>query len=102
MRKPRFRLNLAVEWRLAGGLTRYRTTSRDVSESGVLLSTLTRPPLGATVVVRLGRRAISLGGTVARGDDGGVAIRFADPLDAARRRLRRYLRTADGRIALSK
>ncbi len=66
-----------------------------------MLETLTRPPIGAKVVLRLGVRSIPLAGTVARGDDGGVAIRFADPLDAARRRLRRYLRTADGRIALS-
>jgi PilZ domain len=101
MRKPRFRLNLAVEWRLAGSVTRYRTTTRDVSESGVLMETLTRPPIGATVVLRLGARCIPLAGTVARGDHAGVAVRFADPLDAARKRLRRYLRTLDGRIALS-
>jgi PilZ domain-containing protein len=90
-----------VEWRLEGSLTRYRTTTRDISESGVLLDTLAPPAVGAPVALRLGARAIRLMGTVARGNSGSIAIRLTDPMDATRRRLRRYLRTAEGRRALA-
>lgn len=101
MRKPRFPIVARVEWRLEGSLTRYRTVTRDISETGVLLDTLAPPAVGAPVELRLGTRRIPLTGTVARGRAGSIAIRLTDPMDAMRRRLRRYLRTPEGRSALA-
>jgi hypothetical protein len=101
MRKPRFPIVARVEWRLEGSVIRYRTTTRDISETGVLLDTVTPPAVGAPIELRVGTRCIRLSGTVARAAKGYVAIRLTDPMDATRRRLRRYLRTAEGRTALA-
>ncbi len=101
MRKPRFPLAARVDWCIEGSATRYRSTTRDVSESGMLIDTLAAAPIGAAVELVLGRRSIPLVGTIAGDHAGGVAVKLDGALDSGRRRLRRYLRTEEGRDALS-
>src|SRR5262245_30057079 len=101
MRMPRFSVNAMVDFGVEGTLTRFRSTTRDVSEGGVLIQTMAPLAVGMPVELRLGSRGIRLRGNVARTGPCCVAVQLGDPESAGRRRLRRHLRSEEGREALA-
>jgi hypothetical protein len=96
---PRFAISAPVDWCVEGTLTRSRSTTRDVSDSGLLVDSITPVAVGAAVELFLGERRIRLRGRVARSAPLGFAVELSEPKSAGRRRLRRHLKSGGWALA---
>jgi PilZ domain len=75
--------SLRVDWHRFGSSVHRVSTTDDVSEGGVFLSTSSPLPMGAAVVMHmaLGAGEVLVHGRVAWRNDRGMGVRFGSPID---------------------